>query len=166
MIRSGNVARQPNVTRFLEAVSDDRCEFAFARVPRMGEVELVWWGAGVVPGRSDHLERLDDEGADSLRIVTPAAARILGTWDRRVFPGAALVHVSSPAGLGLPENEQVLKPGQNDFAIGDLPPGTYMVSLHGAYERIGDAGAFTSRTLASQRVVVEPGDTRRVEFKK
>jgi hypothetical protein len=166
MIQSGQIASQPKVIRFLEAVSDGEGAFAFAQVPSKCEVELAWWGRGVVPGRSDHLERLDDTGSDSLRIVTPAPARIVGTWDRREFPDAARIQVSSPAGFELLGHDQELKPGQHEFAVGDLAPGTYQVSIMGPYTRVGNDGMITSRSLALRNVVVESGETRRVEFKK
>src|SRR5699024_8119562 len=89
MIESGQLAQQANTVRFLEGASDSEGRFAFAGVPARGEVELAWWRKGIVPGRRDHLERLGDAERESLEIVTPAGARIIGAWKPEAFAKAA-----------------------------------------------------------------------------
>jgi hypothetical protein len=166
MIRTGQIALRPNVVRFLQAVTDAEGRFAFAGIPRDAEVELAWWGPGIAPGRADHLERLAEGKNEAIELSLPAPARIIGTVDRTRFADVGRVWVNRADGT-MDNLDTDLKPGQTDFAIGDLAPGAYTVSLMGPYERLpGDSGGYTSRSLASVAVTVGPGETGRVSFPK
>jgi hypothetical protein len=172
MIENGQLARQANVTRFLKAVSDSEGRFEFTGVPRSDEAELVWWGRGVSPGRSDHLERLSEKESGSIDIATPMPARIVGTLDAAAFVGATRVRVATRKGtnrmgIGFPEAAQELKPGQTSFEIGDLAPGEYSVSLMGPNEPSGPIpGGMISRPLATRRITLEAGESLHVDFRK
>jgi hypothetical protein len=165
MIENGQLARQPEVTRFLETATQSDGRFVFLQVPTTDEVELAWWGTGVVPGRRDHLERLTDADKAAIDIVMPRPARIVGTLDRASLPGAVRAEVHS-TGFGLPGAELELKPDQREFEIGALAAGECWVSVVGPYERIDSRGGMTARPLGSQKVTLQPGETRRVEFRK
>ena len=167
MIRIGQLADQSEVTRFLKSVTDGHGRFEFTRVPKGDEVELAWWGKGIVPGRWDHLERLDEKAP--IEIKLRAGARIIVTIDRKAFADAGQIEV-----VGSDDFEDFiegfdgkLKPGQTELVVDDLAPGDYRMMLMGSLERIaGNPEELTTRTLASMDVHVGPGETKRVEFKK
>ncbi|MGO9924518.1 MAG: sigma-70 family RNA polymerase sigma factor [Isosphaeraceae bacterium] len=165
MIRSRQLARESKVTRFLEAVTDAQGRFEFTRVPRRDEAELAWWGKGIAPGRSDHLERLGETA--SIEVTVPDPARILVTIDRKAFAGAGQIQVIGPEDF-LDEANRELQPGQTEFVVDDLAPGQYQVILASPDERVpGTPNEFVgTRTLTSLDVSVGPGETKRIEFKK
>jgi RNA polymerase sigma factor (sigma-70 family) len=161
MIRCGQLAQQSEVTRFLEAATDAQGRFAFTGVPRGDEVELAWWGKGIAPGRSDHLERLDEKA--SIEVAVPAPARIIVTVDRKAFVGAGQIQVT---GDFIEEVDGGLKPGQTEIVLDDLAPDEYRVNLMGPDERVpGRPDELAARTLGSMDVTVGPGETKRVEFR-
>ncbi len=163
MIRNGQLAQQSNVTRFLEAATDAQGRFEFTRIPRGNEVELAWWGTGIAPGRVDYLDRMEEKA--SIEITVPNPARIVVTVDRKAFSGAGRIQVNSLESL-FDDADRELKPGQTEFAFDDLAPGQYRVSLTSPFERVpGTSNGLTMRTLASLNVTVDPGETKRVEFK-
>ncbi len=163
MIRTGQLAQDSKVTLFLEVATDAQGHFEFARVPRGDEVELAWWGKGITPGRSDHLERLDEKA--SIEVTVPTPARIIVTIDRKAFADAGRIQVSGTEDL-IEEFDRTLKPGRTDFVLDNLAPDAYRVNLMSAYERDpGKPDALTARTLSSLDVTVGPGETKRVEFK-
>jgi RNA polymerase sigma factor (sigma-70 family) len=154
MIRLGQLADQSQVTRFLKSATDAQGRFEFTRVPRGHEVELAWWGKGIAPGRSDHLERLDEKA--TIEIKLPARARIIVTIDRKAFADAGQIRVAGSDEV-FEDIDRKLEPGQTEFVVDDLAPGDYQIFLE-----IPD-----ERTLASMEDVhVGPGETKRVEFKK
>ena len=164
MIESGQVAQQAKVTRFLEAVTDAEGGFAFPDVPRADLVEIVWWGKGVAPGRREELERTGIDEAIALTVPDPA--RLIGTVDREAFGDDLSVRISPPA-MGLPDVTVQLKPGQATFEVNDLAPADYQVTLQGPPVRTGDpSGSFTYPALDTQRVLINPGEARRIRFGK
>jgi beta-lactamase regulating signal transducer with metallopeptidase domain len=166
MITTGQIAQQGRVRRFLATTTDAKGQFLFERVPRGLEIELVWWGKGVAAGRADHLEALEREDDELLEVITQAPARVVGAIDRKLHPEAGRIRVANELGA-IDYDDLELKPGQVDYEFGDLRPGTYLVSLESTYERVpGSNGGLTSRTLASDKVTIEPGETARVDFKK
>jgi len=167
MIRTGQLAQQSEVTRFLKSVTDAQGRFEFTRVPKGDEVELAWWGKGIVPGRSDHLERLDEKAP--IEIKLSAGARIIVTIDRQAFADAGQIEVAGSDDFEdfIEGFDGELKPGQTELVVDDLAPGDYRMMLMGSLERIaGNPQELTTRTLASMDVHVGPGETKRVEFKK
>jgi hypothetical protein len=166
MIQSGQLAQQSKVTRFLSSATDAQGRFAFPRIPKAAEVELVWWGTGLAPGRADHLELLDEAAKDAIDITILPPARIQGTIDRKAIAGAGRIQVQHTAGA-FDFNDLELKPDQTEFEISGLAAGVYNVSVMTAYERVPDTpGNLTSRSLASSKVTVEAGETGKVEFGK
>ena len=164
MIRTGQLAQQSEVTRFLKSVTDAQGRFEFTRVPKGDEVELAWWGKGIASGRSDHLERLDEKAP--IEIKVPAGARIIVTIDRKAFADARAVELGGPD-ESIDDFDGELKPGQTEVVIDDLPPDNYQVMLDAPFQRTpGKSEEVTTRTLASMDVHVDPGETKRVEFKK
>ncbi|MDB5351479.1 MAG: hypothetical protein JWN86_2726 [Planctomycetota bacterium] len=165
MIRSKQIAQAAGVTRFLEAATDGQGRFSFAKVPNDDAVELVWWGKGVPPGRSDHLELREEKVKEAIEIKVPAPGRIVGAIDRKAFGAVARISVSRVEGA-VDVDDVNLKPGQEDYEIADLPAGEYHVSLMSPYERIpGRPGSLTSRPVASGKIVVDEGGTSRVDFR-
>ncbi len=163
MIRNGQLAKESNVTHFLKAVTDTQGRFEFTRVPRGDAVELAWWGKGIAPGRSDHLERLQDK--ELIEVTVPTAARIIVAIDRKAFAGAGQIHVIGD--FIDDEGDWKLKPGQTEFVLDDLAPDDYRVNLMSPDDRVpGTPEELEARTLASMDVYVGPGKTKRVEFKK
>jgi RNA polymerase sigma factor (sigma-70 family) len=165
MIRTGQLAQQSEVTRFLKSVTDAHGRFEFTRVPKGDEVEIAWWGKGIVPGRSDHLERVDEKAP--IEIKLRAGARIIVSIDRKAFADAGQIEVAGSDDF-IDGFDGKLKPGQTELVVDDLAPGDYRMFLRGSLERIaGSPEELTTRTaLASMDVHVDPGETKRVEFKK
>ena len=165
MMRTGQAAQDARVTRFHEAVTDAQGRFDFPDVPRGMEVELVYWGKGVVPGRADHLEALDRRPGESLEIAMPEAGKVAGTIDRKTYPNAGKVRISDQDGATDYEDVD-LKPDQADYEIGDLAPGTYTITLSSRYERSTVIpNGLSSKTLESRTITVPAGGTERVDFK-
>jgi hypothetical protein len=165
MITTGQLAQQGRVRRFLEATSDAEGRFHFERVPDGQEIELAWWGKGMAPGRADHLEAVERKEDELLEVLTQAPARLVGTIDRKLHPEAARIRVNAENAV-FDYDDLELKPGRSDYEFADLAPGTYLVTLATAFERVpGTDGGLTSRSLASAKVTIEPGGTARVDFK-
>jgi beta-lactamase regulating signal transducer with metallopeptidase domain/protocatechuate 3,4-dioxygenase beta subunit len=168
LIETGQLARDPSVTRFLTATTDQQGRFRFTGIPGSSQVKLAWWGPGIPRGRADHLERTASAAAaaGSIDITLPAPARISGTVNRTAYPSAARVSAQRTDD-SFDDVEQTLAAGQSDFEIRGLAPGEYWVSLMGPYERVpGQGEGITSRSLASEKVTVRPGESRRVDFAK
>src|SRR5439155_9491179 len=86
MIETGQIEQIANVLQFQRQTTAADGKFLFERVPDGAEIELVYWGKGVPDGRVDHLETLSAKERTDLTVKAPAAARITGTIDRKVFP--------------------------------------------------------------------------------
>ena len=164
MIRTGQLADQSQVSRFLKSVTDAQGRFEFTRIPKGHEVELAWWGKGIAAGRSDHLERQEEQAP--IEIKLPARARIIVTIDRKAFTDAGQIQVTGSDEFFADFGGE-LKPGQTEIVVDDLGPDDYHLTLVSPYERVpGKPEEVTSRPLASIDVHVGPGETKRVEFKK
>ncbi len=164
MIRSGQISRQSEILRFLEGKTNVEGRFEFPRVPKDAEVELIWWGAGIVSGRTDHLELLDETGRAAIEIELPAPGKIKATIDREAFPKVGQITVHSQDGTN-EGRDLPLKPDQKDFEIGDLGPGKYTVQVMSVSEPVpGRPGNLTSKVLAYATVVIEAGETVEVNF--
>ncbi len=164
MVRTGQLAQMSQATRFLVAVTDAQGRFEFTRVPKGDEVELAWWGKGIAPGRSDHLERRQEK--ESIDITVPAPARLIVTIDRKAFAGAGRIQMFASADF-LDYGDRELPPGQTEFTFDDLAPGEYRINLTSPFERVpGRPGGLTQKNLASIDVSIGPGETKRVEFER
>ncbi|HTI50739.1 MAG TPA: carboxypeptidase-like regulatory domain-containing protein, partial [Planctomycetaceae bacterium] len=165
MIRSGRLAQQAGIVRFVEGKTDAAGRFEFTRIPKDLEVELVWWGAGIAPGRSDHLELFEEKDRTAIEIELPAPAIIKATIDRKAFPEISQISLHS-RDTGNEERQVLLKPGQKSFEIADLAPGTYTVLVMGPNERIRGQfpGAFTSKPLAQIAITLAAGETKELDF--
>jgi hypothetical protein len=98
-------------------------------------------------------------------MTLPAPARLVGAIDRKTYPAAARIEVSA-ASRFFDSTDITLKPDQVEFAFEDLAPGEYNVHLTTSFERRpGDAAGLTTRTLATAKVTVAAGETRRFDFK-
>jgi hypothetical protein len=165
MIRSGRLAQQAGIERFVEGKTDAAGRFEFTRIPKDLEVELVWWGAGIAPGWSDHLEQFEEKDRTSIEIELPAPAIIKATIDLKAFPEISRISLRS-RDSGSEERHVLLKPGQKSFEIADLAPGAYTVLVMGPNERIGGRfpDAFTSKPLTQIAVTLAAGETRELEI--
>ena len=162
MIRTGQLAQQAQILRFLEGATDIGGRFEFTGVPRNAEVELVWWGGDISSGRADHLELLEEE---AIEITLLAAARITGKLDRKKFPEIGRVDVA-PDDQALESIGLELKPDQQEFEIGNLAPGKYTVSIMSPFVRIpgSNDGEMTNRRLASTTIILEEGTIKQVDL--
>lgn len=170
MIETRQIALNSKVVRFIEAATDAKGQFNFTGVPKNAEVELVWSGKGIAPGRADHLEQADANERGALDLTIPSPARIIVTIDRKQFPSVGQIQVSHASGaFGSVSLDVNPKPDQAVFEVGDLAQGEYQIHLMSRYERAGgpagDGGGLTSQTLGTRNVTVRPGRTARVEFK-
>jgi hypothetical protein len=165
MIRTGQLAQQAQVVRFLEATTDNEGRFAFTNVPRDAEAELAWWGSEISSGRVDHLETLAEENGP-VEISLPRPARVTGKIDRETYAEIGQLWLRSDNDA-LEGRQLDLKAEQSEYEIGNLPPGTYSLVLMGRPVRIpGKEGAMTSSRLASTRIDLEDGESKRVDFTK
>ena len=164
MITTGQIAQQGRVSRFLEATSDAEGLFAFERVPKGFEVELVWWGKGVVPGRADHLEVAGRKEGERIEVTTQAPARLIGAIDRKRHPEAGRIRVAEQTGA-IEYDDLGLRAGQDESGFNHLAPGTDTATLSGAYERVPGSRWLTTRPLASGKATIGPGGNARVDFK-
>jgi hypothetical protein len=164
MIQIGQLAQQPGVLRFLEATSDKEGRFEFQGIPKDAEVELVWWGKGLAPGRADHLEALREEERTRIQLNLPPAARVTGEIDRKKYPKVGSLSIYPDDEIAGGENVDV-RDDQKTFEVGDLAPGKYRIQLMGPYERVpGSADRMTSRPLASAEFTVKAGESAVVNF--
>lgn len=136
------------------------------RIPRAAQVELVWWGDTIAPGRADHLELLEDAAGSDIEIRLPAPARLKGRIDRKVYPRAARIMISGPDKSG--DYVQVeFQPDQAAYENGNLAPGNYTLSLSGPYERLpGTAGGMTTKSLALTKITIDEGAIEEIDFTK
>ena len=88
--------------------------------------------------------------------------------DRKAYPGAIHIEVNG-TDVNMGSKELQLTPGQSGFAIGDLSPGEYRVSVLSPFERSPDPdfiGGIATRLLVSKNVTIHPGEALRVDFTK
>ncbi len=167
LIRLGQleVLEQANLLRYIKAVTDKDGGFTFADIPRQAEVELVWWGDGVMSGRADHLDqRLADAQGKPIEIVLPRAARVSVRINRQAFPNVRFVSVRAADGSNdFGHQPAELKPDRDMIEIGGLAPGKYVVALTGSREPVSE-GRRSIRPIASQNITLEEGQTGQVEF--
>jgi hypothetical protein len=165
MIRSGQIAQHADVTRFLEAATDENGRFVFKNVPKDDEVELVWWGKATASGRADHLEVRDAKEREALELVALTPGKIAGAVDRAAFGPVGQIWVN-PTDSDREDAMLDLKPNQVEFEIGNLAPGEYHVQLYSQVERVpGGNGDLTSKVVAQGKVTVDAGGTSRIEFR-
>lgn len=164
MITSGQAAQAAQVLRFLEATTDKAGVFTFPSLPKDMEVEIVWWGTGVVPGRSEHLEAMDRKPTDIFEIRTPPSCTIIGTLNRKAYPSAGRLRLDDDQGA-IEGVDIELKADQEEFTFPDLPPGTYRITLSTPFERVpGGGGSLTNRVLATKTVRVAAAGSDRADF--
>lgn len=163
MIRTGQLAQQEAAVRFLESTSDARGHFEFPEVPKDLGVEIAWWGKGIVPGRTDHIERLERKPGEEIEIVTPEGATISGAIDRKTYKEAGRIRINDSEGA-TDYDDLELKDGQADFELPNLAPGTYTLTLSTKYERT-PGGGLTTKGLATKQVKVKNGEKLRLDFK-
>jgi len=164
MIQTGQLAQQPSVLRFLEAASDKEGRFEFPGIPKDAEVELVWWGKGIAPGRADHLEALREEERTRIQLDLPPPALVKGEIDRKKFPKVGSLWICEKDDPGAGEHID-LRDDQKTFEVGGLAPGTYRIQLMAPYERAASStGGLTSRPLAHTEFTVKVGESAVVNF--
>jgi hypothetical protein len=145
--------------------TDQDGSYEFNDIPRHGDIELVWWGDQIVPGRSEHFdERLVLAGGQPIEIQIPRPGRIEGRVSRAKYPGALTVLVNRADGLDDLPHQVKLPAEQSDFEIGDLPAGKFVASLITPPEPFGEVRRGRPIRLATMSVEVSAGETAQLRF--
>jgi len=168
MIESGQVDQAPNVLQFQRLTTAADGAFVFPGVPGDAEIELVYWGKGIPPGRVDHLETLAAKDRANLEVKTEAPARVTGVIDRKIFPEFGSIQLSSAAaGSGGHFFDAKISPDKKTFDIDDIPPGPYELQIYSLPIRLPDQpGAFQTRVIGKRSLTLKSGKVERVDLGK
>lgn len=159
---------QPHVLGVGEAVTDAEGHFEIGNMPGTANLELVWWGESIAPGRLLRLQRLSDDESRNLEVVLPKPARITAKVNRQHFPEADSVQIQHQSGaLDLDVFRDLrLKRDQEELEVTNLPAGKYILRLLRAGPvPTGRPGRRAVQELSSVTVTVTSGETAEVEFK-
>jgi Carboxypeptidase regulatory-like domain len=159
-ITSGELAGRWYCDQFLEAVSDSQGRFAFKGVLPDKHWQLAYWGPGVPRDRVLGTSQTVPGPAPSLTIKIPQPARVVVTIDRVKYPDAWQL-VGHPRGTHSDSLQMILQRGQTKVEIQDLAPGDYVLLLLRAVLKDGGLDIVV---IASQRIHLEPGETKEVRF--
>jgi hypothetical protein len=168
MIESGQVDQAPNVLQFQRLTTGADGAFVFPGVPGDAEIELVYWGKGIPPGRVDHLETLAAKDRANLEVKTEAPARVTGVIDRKIFPEFGSIQLSSAAaGSGGHFFDAKFSADKKTFDVDDLPPGPYELQVYSTPIRLPDQpGAFQQRVIGKCSLTLKSGKVERVDLGK
>jgi RNA polymerase sigma factor (sigma-70 family) len=168
MIESGQIDQAPNVLQFQRLTTSTDGAFAFPGVPAEGELELIYWGKGIPPGRLDHLETLSAKDRANLEVKTEAPARVTGLIDRKIFPEFGSIQLSSAAAGGAGHFFQAtISPDKKTFDIDDIPPGPYELQVYSTPIRLPDQpGAFQTKVIGKRSLNLKSGKVERVDLGK
>jgi hypothetical protein len=167
MIESGQVDQAPNVLQVQRLTTGADGAFVFPGIPGDAEIELVYWGKGIPPGRQDHLETLAAKDRGNLEVKTEAPARVTGVIDRKIFPEFRSIQLSSAAGGSGHFFDAKISPDKKTFDIDDLPPGPYELQVYGAPVRLPDQpGAFQTRVIGKRSLSLKSSKVERVDLGK
>lgn len=169
LLKRDDIENRDQCEQFLRAVSDRDGKFRFEKVKRDTPfLELYYTGEGIFAQRYSNLRDRTEAELQELVFVAdrPSELRIL--VDRTANPQAATINVAAEDWLTginaikLPYSYQYRDIAEtNDFA--NLPAGTYTISLMSENRPTGDGG-FTSRTLTSKSITLEPGKKIEISF--
>ena len=128
------------------------------------------WRTGVKAYLRDgrwHSDRTKAGQSESVTITLPEPAKVRGTIERANFPDAGEIKLVREH-AAWHEYKQDLPEGETTFEFHDLPPGEYAVYVATRpVEHIeGGVKFYRQSVVASQRLTVEPGDSREVSFTK
>ncbi|OJW15676.1 MAG: hypothetical protein BGO49_15650 [Planctomycetales bacterium 71-10] len=162
----GRMNLDPSIVRYEEAVADADGRFAFPSIPRGVQVSLYWRGAGIPPGSSERLDRLDHAAAGTLDVRLDPPARVVVAVDRTKRPRFDGVQVRPRRPEGPTRTAAPGPDGRSIFEIDDLAAGEHDVNLMDLPRPLPGSppGAFTQGTLDSRRIDLKPGETRRIEI--
>jgi hypothetical protein len=164
-VQNDQVLNQPHVLSFGQAITDGDGHFEIEKIPATANLELVWWGESVVPGRILRLDGLGDDEGRNLEIVVPRPARITGKIDRTKFPDVGSIRIES-RGVDLPISNLQLDRKREQFEFTNLPAGTYVLRLVSSGAPAAERNGRRARQdLSTTTVTVAAGDTIEVEFK-
>jgi protocatechuate 3,4-dioxygenase beta subunit len=168
MIESGQIDQAPNVVQVQRLTTGADGAFVFPGVPADAEIELVYWGKGIPPGRADHLETLAAKDRANLEVKTEAPARVTGVIDRKIFPEFGQIQLSSAAaGSSGHFFDAKISPDKKTFDIDDLPPGPYELQVYSTPIRLPDQpGAFQTRVIGKRSLNLKSGKIERVDLGK
>jgi hypothetical protein len=128
-------------------------------------LQLVYWGQGVPRSRSLDFKQTQPGASGLAVITTPRPACLRGTIDRDRLPNVDSVRLSPTNGTN-PSYDRKLESDQQTFRFDDLPAGEYWVSVCTKPVEFTKDGQTFSRipSLASQKVRLQPGETKDVSF--
>lgn len=165
LIDTGQLANKSYVEQFLSGSTNAEGKYEFKDIAPGKFLQLAYWGDGVSKGRSLAFDETRSGQSDDVVIDVPRPAIVRGTLDRSKFADAGGVRISGDAESFL-SFETKLAADQSTFELRDLPPGAYWISVDGKPVRFTENGREMSRIspLASQRLVLKPGDVKEVQF--
>ena len=155
MVETGQIAQADGVLKFLTGTTAADGSFEFRGVPPDAEVELVYWGKGVPPGRLDRLDRRPAAERGTLVVKAPAPATLTGTIDRTAYPEFESVQLSGGGRF----HRATVAADRASFAFEDLPAGEYELQVYGPLKRAdGRPGMLTQAVLARRPVTLKEGE--------
>lgn len=157
LIRSGRVRIAPSdsVLQHLGAITDADGRFKFDQVRPSGEIELVYWGEGVAPGRRRRLERLSREELSDLTITSETPGVVRGAIDVEAYPGISQITLSGSFG----SHDAEVSEGEDFYEVRDVPEGRYQLQVYGPLQRRESwEGRFGSDLIKRIPVEVKSGE--------
>ncbi len=165
LIDTGQLGDKSYVEQFLPGATDGEGKCEFKDILPGKFLQLAYWDDGVPKGRSLAFDETRSGQSDNVVIDVPRPAIVRGSVERSKFPDAGRVRISGAAESFL-SFETKLAADQSTFELRDLPPGAYWISVDSKPVRFTENGHEMSRIspLASQRLVLKPGDVKEVRF--
>lgn len=155
MIRDGRVDYVAELNQFLTAMTDQKGHFKFTDVQPSADIELAYWGDGIIPGRCAGLEKLEPAERQEVQIVAVSTGRVEGRIDRRRFPQCDHVVLKSA------EETLLGKISYDDLAyeVANVPAGSY--ELRAIEQIVGGKlpSSISHKILHRELVEVKSGET-------
>lgn len=153
MIESGQIEQAADVLQYQKQVTGPDGSFAFPRVPKNAEIELVYWGQGIADARVDHLEQRSEKDRANLVITAAAPVRITGTLDLKAFPDASDIQLSGRGRY----YRGVRSDDKKTFTFSDVAAGSYELQVYGRQEPVEVPGGFRVTVVARKPLVLQEG---------
>lgn len=160
-INRGSVHLKASVQQFLSITTSKDGSFSFSNVDANNQLEIVYWGRGVVRGRLKKIEDYSAEKQQALVIRSAAGGNVKGKIDIESFGGVSKIAFRGGAkGYFYAD----VSGKSSTYEINDLPPGEYEILVSKSVPP-KSTGYWQSIMVHSEKCHVESGQSLELDLK-